>query len=122
MEITLFDIDFKCPHCGHVNIYRHHELNSYTTTELTHCNDEDGGCGTKIVLRTELKISYSIKALKIEGINPPRQLLEGLMKPAVQEQATKKRDIFFMFHLDRMWNIGEPLRHRKHFWKMYKYL
>lgn len=32
------------------------------------------------------------------------------------------KDTFFMYHLDRMIGYGYTLRHRKHFWKMYKYL
>lgn len=86
MEITLHDVRFRCPHCGHINKYRYHTLTSFITTDLIYCDEEGGGCGTKMVLKTELKITHKIRALKIQGINPPKELIEGFKKSIKQKQ------------------------------------
>lgn len=77
IQVTFNDIQFKCPHCGFINKWYSHSVNSFTKVELIHCDDESGGCGTQIVLRTELKLTRSFKALKIEGIYPPKELAES---------------------------------------------
>ena len=75
MKINLNDIKFKCPHCGFINTYKLYTVISFRTTELVCCDDENGGCGTQIVMQTELSINAKTTGLKIEGIEPPKELI-----------------------------------------------
>ena len=67
MDITLDDVKFKCPHCGHVNTWDSHRVRQRKTMKFARCDDESGGCGTKIVVRTELIIKSKITALKFNA-------------------------------------------------------
>ncbi|MEP0266586.1 hypothetical protein [Dokdonia sp.] len=69
MKHTFSKVEFECPHCKFINKYHSHEVKSFRETEIVSCNDEDGGCGTEIVLVSSVKIDLTLKAMKIEGIN-----------------------------------------------------
>ncbi|RKD18990.1 hypothetical protein BCY91_14025 [Pelobium manganitolerans] len=61
------DRHVKCPYCGITNRFYKIEAKTGRDHQFINCDEEEGGCGRKFVLQTDLSVKLELSAYIIKS-------------------------------------------------------